>query len=118
MKIRKLAIALSLVVMAGCSQLGLAPAASPSEGLAYGYGTVASIRSTAASALTAGTITTAQAQQILTITDQARAALDAGEAVAITAPTNTAGISGYLTTATELLTQAQALLPKLAPVTK
>jgi hypothetical protein len=115
---KKLLVVCSLVIFAGCSQLGLATATSPSEGLAYAYGNVAAIRSTAASALTAGTITATQAQSILAITDKARATLDAGEAVAITTPTNTAGIAGYLTTATELLTQAQALLPQLATPAK
>jgi len=111
---KKLLVGMLFVVLAGCSSLGLTPATSPSQGLAYSYGTVAAIRSSAAAALTAGTITTAQGQQVLDLTDKARAALDAGELVAVSAPTNTTGIVGYLTTATELLTQAQALLPKLS----
>jgi hypothetical protein len=82
--------------------------------LAYSYGTVAAVRSSAAAALTAGTITPTQGQQVLDLTDKARAALDAGELVAVSTPTNTTGIAGYLATATSLLTQAQALLPKLS----
>jgi hypothetical protein len=114
MKLRNMIAVGALVVLSACSSLGLTPATSPSQGLAYAYGTVAAVRSSAAAALTAGTLSTSQGQQILDLTDKARASLDAGEMVVVSNPTNVTGVAGYLSTATSLLTEAQALLPKLS----
>lgn len=119
--IRELRMALlaGCVVLLGaaCTLFGAVTPQSPSEGLAYAYGTVATVRQSAATALQSGTISVATAQVVLKDTDEARAALDAGETVLITAPMAASGaaapnITSYLTTAAQLLTAAQKLLPQ------
>jgi hypothetical protein len=106
------AAAVLSAMLAGCSIFGVPTPQSPSQAVAYAYGTVASVRNAAATALQSGTLTASQAQQVLTYTDDARAALDAGETVLLQNPSG--DVSSYLTTASNLLTQAQALLPKSA----
>lgn len=114
----RLAVAAGFVVFlsAACSLFGAVPPQSPSEALAYAYGTVATVRQTAATALQSGTINVSTAQTVLKDTDDARAALDAGEAALIAAPVGESSpqpnIQGYLSTATQLLTAAQKLLPQ------
>lgn len=103
------------VVMAccltACAGMGVAPPTSPSQGFAYAYGVVAGLRTSAAQALMAQTITVAQAQSALTLTDQARALLDAGE-VLLQAGGDTTTIAGDLAAATAVISQVQSLLPK------
>jgi hypothetical protein len=116
----RLAFAACCVVLlaSACSLFQVAKPQSPSEALAYAYGTVATVRQGAASALQAGTISVATAQMVLKDTDEARSALDAGETALMTAPIGASGvqpnISNYLATATQLLTAAQKLLPQPA----
>ena len=112
MKKLVMVVAMVGVMLSGCASMGVTAPQSPSQGLAYAYGTVASVRNAAANALQSGAITAAQAQKVLTYTDEARAALDAGETLIATNPTG--DVSNYLSTVTNLLTQAQALLPKAA----
>lgn len=104
--------------LGGCSLFGAVKPQSPSEGLAYAYGTVATVRQSAATALQSGSISVATAQTVLKDTDAARAALDQAEAVLMTAPVGASSaqpdIQRYLTLATGLLTEAQGLLPKQA----
>ncbi len=111
-KMLKLFAVVTMVALLGaCTALGLAPASSPSQALAYAYGTLAGIRTGASNALMAGTISTVTAQTILTDTDKARTALDAGEALLIAGSSDSTSIAGDIATATALITQAQALLP-------
>lgn len=110
-QLKMLAATWMLVLVAACTTLGLAPAQSPSEGLAYAYGAVAAARSTAAQELQSGQITTATAQKVLALTDQARGELDAGQQV-LTAGGATTTVMQDLQLATALLTQVQAMLPK------
>lgn len=103
---------------AACSVFQVAAPKSPSQALAYAYGTVATVRQSAATALESGSISVATAQLVLKDTDAARAALDAGEQVLLNPATGASGtqatsIEGYLATATQLLTEAQKLLPQL-----
>lgn len=72
---------LVILLLAGCAQLGLAPADTFEKKLAYAYGTYTAVQQSAASALTAKEITKEDAQQILTLGDQARALLDAAKVV-------------------------------------
>ncbi len=102
------AVMLACTVLDGCSTIGLAPAQSFDQQLAYGYGTVASVRTTAASALNAGAITTTDAQQVLTVTDTARATLDVAGTASKAGDVNTA--MGKLQIATSLLSQIQQYL--------
>lgn len=96
------------VLLTACAQVGLAPAESFDQKLAYGYSTVAAVRTSAADALKAGTITVSDARQALVITDTARSALDAAGTANVAGDMSTA--IGKLTAATALLTQLQQYL--------
>ena len=97
-----------MVSVTACGYLGIQPATSPPEGLAYGYATVATIRTSASQALQAHTITVVTAQKILADTDAIRVALDAGEAA--TASGNPTSATGALATATSLIATLQSYL--------
>ena len=92
------------IALAGCSSLGLAPAQSTDQKLAYSYGTIAAIRTSTAQALKAGTITLADAQKVLVDSDAARAALDAGK-VALAS----GGVNAQSVVATDLAIAAAAI---------
>lgn len=110
-KLKLMAAMLLITLAAGCTTLGLTTPQSPSQGLAYAYGSVAAARTSAAQALQSGAITTTQAQQILALTDQARAYLDAGETLIVQGG-DTSSVAGDLALATNILAQVSALLPQ------
>lgn len=101
-------VACAFVLMAGCSTIGAAPAKSFAESLAYGYGTLASVRTTCAQSVNSGAITLDVGQKCLTDTDAARTALDSAS-VYRTSGDNSSAI-GLLETATTILTQVQAYI--------
>lgn len=101
-------LAAVLVVLAACSSLQMAQPSSPSQGLAYGYSTLAAVRTSAAQAVANGTLTVAEGQTVLVQTDNARAALDAGELAIASGDTATA--AGKLAAATAALTSVQTFL--------
>ena len=113
------AVVLLSVCVGGCALFGAATPDSPSQGLAYAYGTVATVRQSAASALQTGTITVAQAQTVLDDTDKAREVLDTAETLLINTAASSAApdITTYLSQAATLLAAAQALIPKAAATT-
>lgn len=96
------------MLLTACAQVGLAPAQSFDQKLAYGYSTVTAVRTSAAQALNAGTIDVLDAKKALAITDEARAGLDAAGAANGHGDTSTA--VGKLALATALLTQLQQYL--------
>lgn len=96
------------MLLTACAQFGLAPPQSFDQKLAYGYSTVATVRTSAAQALTAGVITVADAERALVVTDEARAGLDAAGAASGAGDTTTA--AGKLALATGLLAQLQQYL--------
>ena len=101
-----------VAALCGCAAVNVPPPQSASETLAYAYATVAGLRNSATQDLQAGSITVAQAQKVLTITDEARTALDLAEqAEAGAASGGVADISQELAAATALVTQVQAILP-------
>lgn len=104
---KRLASTLLLTALFACAQLGLEPPKSFGESLAYSYSQNTAIRQSASSALQTGTITKADAQQVLTTTDTVRSALDEGRKLgcpgAQTAlPTAAACLDGSLVPATAL----------------
>lgn len=101
-------LAIALLVLAGCAQIGVAPPQSFDQQLAYGYGTITAVRTSAAQALQSQTIQVADAQQVLTATDTARTGLDAAKAASGLGDTTTA--TGKLTAAMAVLTQVQQFL--------
>ena len=104
--------------LGACSFLGVVPAQSLSQQVAYGYGTVAGVRTAAANALTSGAISPTVAQTVLATTDTARASLDAAEMViALSGQDDPQGDAVKdLNIATQLLQAAQAALPKVGAV--
>lgn len=110
MKVKSLALLASLVMlefMAGCASLGLAPAKTLSDRLAYGYATLASVQYAAANDITAGELGSEDGEAILRVGDQTRTLLDGAKALLETDPE---GANTKLTLAVGLLTQLQAYL--------
>jgi len=102
------AVLAMLMLLTACAQVGLAPAETFDQKLAYGYSTVTAVRTSAAQALNAGSIDITDAKQALSVTDGARSALDAAGTAFRSGDTATA--TGKLEAATALLTQLQAYL--------
>jgi sensor histidine kinase regulating citrate/malate metabolism len=105
---RALAYAFAYVMIAGCASLGLTPAKSFDQQLAYGYSTVASVRQSAAQALTTGVIKVEDAKQVQSLADQARSLLDASRGAYSVGDTKTA--LGRLQLANSVLTQLAVYL--------
>ncbi len=94
-----------IAMLAGCAQLGLAPAKSFEEKLAYAYGTHTAVLQSATSALQLKQISKEDATQVLKLADESRSLLDAARVVGDpTVATN------KLVLATQILTQLQAYL--------
>lgn len=103
-----MALAALIVTLAyGCSSLGLAPAQSFDEKLAYAYGTHTAVLTAAAGAVTTKAITAKEGQAVLSLCDQARSLLDAAKAVESTDAT---GAGKDLVLATAVLSQLQTYL--------
>lgn len=107
-KLLNLVACLGILALVACTQIGLAPAQSFDEKLAYGYSTVTSVRTSAATALDTGLIQVTDAQHVLDVTDQARAGLDAAKVASTAGDTTTA--AGKLTLATSVLVEVQQYL--------
>lgn len=105
---RKLAIIPLLLILTACASLGLAPASSFSDRLAYGYGTHTAVLATATQSLELGEISSEDASRVLKVADEARTALDAAKLASGAGDVTTA--EGRLQLATALLTNLQAYL--------
>jgi hypothetical protein len=97
------AIFLSASLVA-CAQLGIVAPQSFEQRLAYTYGSVTAVRTSAAQALQAGTISKADAQKVLDLSDQARGLLDSSRM---------ASKGGDMTNAVGQLNLANAVLLEL-----
>lgn len=96
------------LMLGACAQLGLAPASSLSDRIAYGYGTHTAVLESTTAALEAGDISLEDAQRILKVADQARTALDAAKLALGAGDVQTA--EGRLQLAVSLLTELQNYL--------
>lgn len=91
-----------------CETLGLAPAQNVGQQIAYGYSTLASVRSTTADLLVAKTIKVEDAKMVQALADDARVSLDiARNAIANGLPKDA---QAALTLATSVLQQLQKYL--------
>ena len=97
-----------ILLLAGCAQLGLTPAKSFDEKLAYSYGTHTAVLQATTSYLTAKDITSKDAEQVLKLADESKALLDGARAAAKIGDTSTA--NSKLLLATSILAQLQAYL--------
>lgn len=106
---RKLSLVPILVLLlAGCAQLGLAPASSLTDRIAYAYGTHTAVLQSTTVALENGEISVEDAQRVLKVADQARDALDASRLALDVGDTSTA--EGRLQLAVAILSELQAYL--------
>jgi hypothetical protein len=99
---------LTFLLLTACASLGLAPAATFEEKLAYAVSQNAAVRQTAANSLEAGDIALADAQSVLKLTDEARTLLDAARLAAGAGDLSTA--EARLGLATTILVKLQAYL--------
>jgi hypothetical protein len=106
--LKKLAPIVALLLLAGCASLGLAPASSITDRVAYAYGSHTAVLQSATAALEAGDIGVEDAQRVLKVADQARDALDAAKLAIDAGDVSTA--EGRLQLALSILTELQAYL--------
>lgn len=106
--IRKILACSALLLLVGCASLGLAPASSFGDRLAYSYGTHTAVLVAATQSLEAGELDSADASRVLKVADEARTALDAAKLAHGVGDASTA--EGRLQLATALLTNLQAYL--------
>ncbi len=104
----KLAIVPLLFLLTACASLGLAPAASFEERLAYAVSQNAAVRNAAAASLERQEIALDDAQRVLKITDEVRTALDAARVASGAGDVSTA--EGRLQLATAILIELQTFL--------
>lgn len=97
-----------LFVCASCAQLGLTPPQSLDEKIAYAYGTHTAVLKTAAVAVNAKTMTSAEGEQVIKLADDSKVVLDAARAASKAGDSTTA--NSKLILATTILTQLQAYL--------
>ncbi len=107
-QVRKLAIIPFLFLLAACAQLGLAPASTFEERLAYAVSQNAAVRNAAAVSLERQEIALEDAQRVLKITDEVRTSLDAAKVAAGAGDVSTA--EGRLQLATAILVELQNYL--------
>lgn len=105
---RKLAILPLLLILTACASLGLAPASTFEERLAYAVSQNAAVRETAAVSLERNELALEDARRVLKITDEVRTALDAARLAAGAGDVSTA--EGRLQLATSILVNLQAYL--------
>lgn len=100
--------AIAAFVVVGCSSLGMAPAQSFNDRLAYSYGTHTAVLTATTQSLEAGEIGSQDAARVLKIADEARTTLDAAKLANGIGDMKTA--EGRLQLATTILTQLQTYL--------
>lgn len=96
------------LLLVGCASLGLAPASSFDERLAYAVSQNAAVRQAAAASLRARDIDVETAQSVLKITDEARSLIDGARLAAGAGDISTA--EGRLSLAVTVLQKLQAHL--------
>jgi hypothetical protein len=107
-KLRYYYAAFLLVCLAGCAQLGLAPAQNFEQKLAYAYGVHTAVLNATVSALDAKTIKSTDAEQVQTLATQSRSLLDAAKVASAGGDLTTA--NAKLLLGTQILEQLQAYL--------
>lgn len=105
---RKFAFLPLLLILTACASLGLAPASTFEERLAYAVSQNAAVRQAAAVSLENGEISLEDAQYVLKLTDESRKLLDAARLASGVGDVSTA--EGRLSVAVSVLTNLQAYL--------
>lgn len=104
---KKLLLPTLLVLLSACNSLGLQPAETVDQRIAYSYGVHTAVLQTATVLTKSGTLSKTDAEQVLVLADQSRTLLDAAKAVETT---DAATASNKLALATSILTQLQTYL--------
>jgi uncharacterized membrane protein YcgQ (UPF0703/DUF1980 family) len=99
--------ALLLYLVVACQSLGLAPARSLDDRLAYAYGVHTAVVEVISSAAQTGQLKPQEARQAANLAENSRQLLDAAKAIE---QTDAKGASSRLTLATAVLDQLQAYL--------
>lgn len=100
-------LALGACFLLACAQLGLAPARSFDDRLAYAYATHTAVVEVISAAAQTGQVTPLEGRQAANLADNSRQLLDAAKTLE---PTNAAAAAAKLTLATAVLDQLQAYL--------
>jgi len=99
---------LLVLLLVGCAALGLAPAQTLNQKIAYAYGTHTAVLQATTTSLSAGKISSADATQVLKLADDSKVLLDAATALSVSG--DTTGANNKLTLAVSALTALQAYL--------
>lgn len=99
-----------MAMLASCASLGIEPAKSLPDRIAYAAGVNAGLRNAAANALNAHTLSSVDGEYTLNVSDQTRTLLDASKLALASGDPKTA--EGRLVLALNILTQLQAYLDK------
>lgn len=97
-----------LAILFACTQLGIAPASSLDQRIAYAYGVHTAVLNAATDALEHGEIQVDDARRVLKVADEAKAGLDAAKVAAGAGDISTA--EGRLQLSISLLTKLQDYL--------
>ena len=100
--------AIALIALAACAQLGLAPAQTFDQKLAYAYGSNTAALEAATSSLNAGTIKSADMENVIQLHGQVKTLLDAAKTTAAAGDMTTA--QSKLALALTSLTELQSYL--------
>lgn len=108
MKRSYIALACALVVLSACQSMGIEPAKSFDDRLAYAYGAYTAVNTATASALDAKSITSKDAEGMQKIALEARGLLDGAKLASGSG--NLADANNRLAAATVILTQLQTYI--------
>lgn len=99
---------LLVLFLVGCASLGLAPAQTLNQKIAYAYGTHKAVLEATTASVAAGKISSTDATQVLKLADDSGVLLDA--ATSLAASGDTTGAANKLALATAALTALQTFL--------
>lgn len=102
------ALFLAFVLLAGCSSLGIEPATNYDQREAYALGTLTAIRDAAANSVRLGDLSREDGQDVLDMTDDARAMIDSARLIHDAGDVTEA--STRLAAVSEILRQLQSYL--------
>lgn len=102
-----LACVLALMTLSACAQLGIAPAQSFDQKLAYAEQVDTAVLTASTASLRAQQISSSDHEHVITIADQAKGLIDSAKLLSTTDP---AGANAKLALATSVLTQLQQYL--------
>ena len=98
----------ALLLLTACASLGLAPAQTLNQKIAYAYGTHTAVLQATTASVSAGKLSSTDASQVLKLADASRTLLDAATSLAATG--DTVGANNKLALATTALTALQTFL--------